>query len=371
MIHPPRPKVSIVVPTIRRTSIGEFLAAWRDEFADHHVIVMEDNAEPSFDLDRDGDYDLTHLSWRDIEAELGEWGWIIPRRTDCVRSFGYLKAVQLGADVIVTLDDDCFPIEPGFIQRHVDAVMGVATEDAWVSTGDGIIPRGVPYQSRGRERPVGINHGLWTNVADYDAITQLTLGRTGGAFEPKQLTIPVGKFFPMCGMNLAWRAELTPAMYFLLMGRDWPFDRFGDIWCGVLAKKVCDHLGYAVTSGAPMIEHRRASNVWTNLAKEAPGLPVNENLWAAVDAIVLREQTVAGCYAQIAAELSLNGDYWSRLRDAMTFWAEITSAALDASRADAARDRLRSDRRCLLHPTPPHLPPLTPRIQPQPQRLPA
>src|SRR5688572_22140084 len=137
MLHP-RPKVSIVVPTIRRASIGEFLAAWRDEFAGHHVIVMEDNPEPTFDLGpADASAEITHLSWRDIDGELGDWGWIIPRRTDCVRSFGYLKAVQMGADVIVTLDDDCFPIESNFIQRHVDAVMGVATEDAWVSTGTG------------------------------------------------------------------------------------------------------------------------------------------------------------------------------------------------------------------------------------------
>lgn len=359
MTHP-RPQVSIVVPTIRRTSIGEFLAAWRDEFDGHRVIVMEDNAEPTFDL---GDDSIVHLSWRDIEAELGEWSWIIPRRTDCVRSFGYLKAAQLGSDVIITLDDDCFPIEPGFVARHVKAVLGDASEDAWVSTGTGIIPRGVPYQGRNRERPVGINHGLWTNVADYDAITQLTLGRTGGAFEPIQQTIPVGKYFPMCGMNLAWRAELTPAMYFLLMGRDWPFDRFGDIWCGMLAKKICDHVGFAVASGNPMIEHRRASNVWANLQKEAPGLPVNETLWSAIDAIVLTETSVAGCYTQIAQELSLTGPYWSRLREAMEFWSQITSNALEsqrpmleAGRTDAARELLRSER-C--------------RIQPAPQRLPA
>lgn len=351
------PSVSIVVPTIRRDIIGEFLDAWRDEFAGHRVIVMEDNPEPTFDL---GDRSIVHLSWRDIDAELGEWSWIIPRRTDCVRSFGYLRAAQLGSDVIVTLDDDCFPIESGFIQRHVRAVMGDATEDAWVSTGTGVIPRGVPYQGRSRKRRVGINHGLWTNVADYDAVTQLVLGRSGGQFEPIQQTIPKGRQFPMCGMNLAWRAELTPAMYFLLMGRDWPFDRFGDIWCGIFAKKICDHLNFAVTSGDPMIEHRRASNVWTNLQKEAPGLPVNETLWASVDAIVLTETTVGGCYGQIARELDVAGAYWDRLKDAMGFWAELATSAIESNRTDRARDLLRSER-CRIQPEQ-HL---------QPQRLPA
>ena len=342
----PETHVTIVVPTIRRQHIAEFLAAWREEFAGHRVIVMEDNAEPTFDLKDDG---IVHLSWRDVEAELGEWSWIIPRRTDCVRSFGYLRAVQIGTDVIVTLDDDCFPIRPGFIEAHVRALTGTASEPAWTSTGTGIDPRGIPYIARNRKRRVGISHGLWTNVADYDAMTQLVIGRTGGAFAPRDQVVPVGQFYPMCGMNLAWRAELTPAMYFLLMGREWPFDRFGDIWCGVFSKKICDHLGYAVVSGEPSIEHRRASNVWANLAKEAPGLPVNEQLWSAVDDIVLTETTVAGCYQQIARELAIEGDYWSKLRDAMSVWADLTASAIDAHRTDVARTLLRSDRARLLH----------------------
>jgi reversibly glycosylated polypeptide / UDP-arabinopyranose mutase len=236
-------------------------------------------------------------------------------------------------------------------------VTGEAHSDAWVSTGTGILPRGLPYQKRNRTQRVGINHGLWTNVADYDAVTQLVIGRTGGAFEPVQQTIPRGSYYPMCGMNLAWRAELTPAMYFLLMGRDWPFDRFGDIWCGLLSKKICDHLGYAVMSGDPMIEHRRASNVWTNLQKEAPGLPVNETLWSAIDSIVLTESNVAACYAQIARELSIAGDYWDRLREAMGFWSEITASAIESHKTDRARTILRSER-CRIQP-------------PEPQRLPA
>lgn len=356
------PAVTIVVPTIRRANIAEFLAAWRDEFAGHRVIVMEDNPEPTFDL---GDSSIVHLSWKDIDSELAEWSWIIPRRTDCVRSFGYFKAVQLGTDVIVTLDDDCFPIAPGFIEKHVRNLFDTSSEDAWVSTGTGVIPRGVPYLSRKRSQKVGISHGLWTNVPDYDACTQLVIGRGEGRFEPVHQSIPVGKYYPMCGMNLAWRAELTPAMYFLLMGREWPFDRFGDIWAGVFSKKICDHLGMGVVSGDPMIEHRRASNVWANLQKEAPGLPFNEQLWSAVDSIVLTETTVAGCYAQLARDLSIEGDYWTRLRDAMSVWAELVENALDAHRSaqdahrtDMARNILRSER-CRLQPAP------------IPQRLPA
>ena len=97
-------------------------------------------------------------------------------------------------------------------------------------------------------------------------------------------TIPTGRYYPMCGMNVALRPVVVPAFYFLLMGRDAGVDRFGDIWAGVFVKRICDHLGWAVNSGpAQVVADQRASNVWANLRKEAPGLELNETLWRAVD----------------------------------------------------------------------------------------
>src|SRR5918912_1545100 len=122
----------------------------------------------------------------------------------------------------------------------------------------------------------------------------------------------------MCGMNLAFKPQVIPALYFLLMGaREWPYDRFGDIWCGVLIKKICDHLGHGVKSGSPLVEHQRASNVWTNLRKETPGYEVNETLWAAVDSVVLGQCTYQDCYRELGDKLPMRGEYWDRLRNAM------------------------------------------------------
>jgi len=115
----------------------------------------------------------------------------------------------------------------------------------------------------------------------------------------------------------------VPAMYFLLMGKDWPFDRFGDIWAGLFVKKICDHLGYGVKSGEPLVEHQRASNVWVNLRKELPGYEVNETLWQIIDSIVLTKETVKECYKELAKKLPLNGDYWDKLKRAMVIWSEL------------------------------------------------
>jgi hypothetical protein len=91
----------------------------------------------------------------------------------------------------------------------------------------------------------------------------------------------------------------------------------------VFAKKVADHLGFAISSGAPSILHSRASNPEVNLQKETPGYPVNEVLWQKVEAIGLSAETVAGCYEQIADQLDMDGEYWATLRSAMKIWASL------------------------------------------------
>lgn len=321
MTAPARPmKAAIVVPTIREECIVRFLDAWSSEFTGQEVIVVEDNPERSFEIAGCG---IRHYCWADIDAELGENSWIIPRRTDCIRSFGYYRAYQLQPDMIVTLDDDCYPAGPDFLKTHFETLCVPTKSPAWVSTGSGVTPRGVPYDNTQRQAECVISHGLWTNVPDFDAITQIANARFQQPFWPLDQVIPRGKYFPMCGMNLAFKPKIVAVMYFLLMGKSWSFDRFGDIWCGLFAKRICDHLGLSVRSGEPRIEHQRASNPWTNLRKELPGYEANEHLWEVVDSTVLTGTTPAECYRELAEKLPLAGEYWDHLRRAMQLWTRL------------------------------------------------
>ena len=318
-------RATLVVPTIRHDCIARFLTAWRDEFVGHDVVVVEDNPERTFDLGRPG---LEHYSWKEIDEELGKDSWIIPRRTDCIRSFGFLKAWQRNSDFIVSLDDDCLPFAPDFLSEHWRMLSTPASSSAWVSTVEGGTPRGVPYFTKNRTGECVLNHGLWQGVPDYDALTQLLCARHPLNVVPFDQVIPRGTYFPMCGMNVAFKTELAPAMYFLLMGERWPYDRFGDIWGGIFVKRICDHLGYSVKSGRPFVEHRRVSNVWANLGKEAPSYEVNESLWQVVDRAVLTETTIARCYRELAKQLTIPGEYWTALRNAMQVWTELFAPAI-------------------------------------------
>ncbi len=326
-------KTAIVVPTVRPESIREFLEAWRSQFASHDILIIEDGPEPALNV---SDSNIHHFCWADIDAEFGRESWIFPRKTDCIRSYGFYKAWQLQPDMIVTLDDDCFPCGEGFIEDHFRQLQQPAISRGWVSTGSGAMPRGVPYDTLDREYECILNHGLWTNVPDLDAVTVLAHKRQPQEFIGANQTVPKGMYFPMCGMNVAWKPELTPAMYFLLMGSDCPFDRWGDIWCGVLVKKICDHLNLGVKSGDPYIEHRKKSNQWSNLERESKGYKVNETFWQAVDSIVLSASDIQGAYKQIAESLPLEGEYWSKLRYAMHVWADIFCGAEVPKAANAA-----------------------------------
>jgi hypothetical protein len=322
------PKATIVVPTIREGSIAQFLQLWGEDFSGHRVIVVEDNPNRTFSLP---DW-VEHYCWLDIEERLGADSWIIPRRTDCVRSFGYLLAHQGDSDIIVTLDDDCYP-EAGYRPSYLGAIDAAMTRtwphDRWWNTlSSQVHPRGFPYDVRGSRVPTRVHHGLWSNVPDFDARTQAELPDYRAQRATNVRRVPSGRFFPMCGMNLAFHRDVVPAMYFLLMGKradetPWPYDRFGDIWCGIFLKKIADHMEFAMSSGAPSVHHARASNVELNLRKETPGYPINEVLWRKVDSLSLTATSVAACYSQIAEGLDMDGDYWETLRRAMLIWADL------------------------------------------------
>ena len=338
-------KISVVVPTIRENSIQRFIQEWSVLFAkyDIHLIIVEDNPTKTFDISAKGlGFKLSHFSWADIKNDLGKDEWIIPRRTSAIKSYGFYKAYKLKADTIISLDDDCYPLDSykegfnqsDFIKNHLDALDATFTENAWFSTmiiKKEIRPRGLPYKNLERtvSNKVMMNHGLWANVPDFDAITQLKFKKFPGIEQYfKNEIVPVGQYFPMCGMNVSWRREMTPLMYFMLMGKDhkevsWGFDRFDDIWAGLCVKKISDHLNYRVSTGYPAIWHDRASDPYKNLEKERTGMPVNEYLWEHIDSVVLKSQTVAEAYKELAKKLPASTEYILKLKKAMVIWADL------------------------------------------------
>jgi hypothetical protein len=331
--------ITIVVPTIREDCALRWLEEWRDDLADARIILVEDNPEPTFAL-----LGVEHYCWKDFPGTLGKNAWTIPRRTSACRSYGFLKALESDTDIIWTTDDDCYPEvdkRGHYLELLEKAFNSSVQENAWWNTigNTGLHPRGYPYGIRDQVSPVMLHHGLWSNIPDLDGITQLA--NPDFRLDPCDTwnIIPTGKLFPMCIMNVAFRREMTPLMYMLLMGRDeagdrWGYDRFDDIWGGIFVKLAADRLGYAITSGSPGVMHSRASDPHRNAELEAPGMETHERLWPYLHDVKLTGNTPGECYLELAdAVAHYDGvtprpGYWHSLATAMKIWVSQSERLL-------------------------------------------
>ena len=308
-------KNALVVPTIREANIKEFLREWSAH--DFDTIVVEDNPQKSFNLNSD----IEHFSWKEIDEELGNKSWIISRRDSAIRSFGFYYAYKMGYENIFTLDDDCLPINISFIEDHLKNLNNFSQ---WTHSVPGQRTRGFPYGDVGKNTNVKVSMGLWENVPDYDAIQELSGNNPKLVLPTEVRLMPANQYFPLCGMNMCFKREIAPLMYFPLQGKGWPYGRFDDIWCGVIMKKVCDWLRFQIAVGPPNVNHTRASNVFKNIIKEAPGIGFHDTFWKSIDEVDLTNDNPIGCMVEISEKLSnSNDEYLRKVGYAIKDWADI------------------------------------------------
>ena len=189
---------------------------------------------------------------------------------------GVQIAVGCGADIVIILDDDCFPSDScrtmdDLIRGHVDAL----NTEAGVGMFRPVThpaSRGTPYFTRKIYMKPAASMGFWDHIPDYDAPAQLVRGATA----PMQCdhSPAFGMYFPLCGMNLAFRPkEWLPWCRFINV------PRFDDLWMGWLWQKEAYRRGRYFNLNGPVVTHSRQSNVWANLRDEAKWLEANETIW--------------------------------------------------------------------------------------------
>jgi len=309
-----------VIPSIRATQLTEFFAAWGDQGGWDDVVVVEDNAEKTFSVGKA----RHHYSHKEIAEMLGDDAWIISKKDSAIRSFGFLVACELGADRIITLDDDVRPHKNGYGGTLVEAYEASLNHPVWVESVPGRRTRGLPYINRGLVPGVVAGFGFWSNVCDDDALCALV--NQPGYFEPPvgARLIPRGQLTPVCGMSLYFKREAAPLFYFPLMGEGQPYRRMDDIWAGLVAKHVADHLGWHLSAGGPVVEHIRASDTLKNLVAEAPGIAANEKYWEIVQSVKLTKTTPAECVQELGEGMQDHEDaYVRKWGRALVVWAGL------------------------------------------------
>lgn len=189
------------------------------------------------------------------------------------------EAIDSGAEIVVSLDDDCYPEIPGgslesFCHEHIKALEPTPVE--MFETVTSPPSRGTPYRDLYMVMPVAASMGFWKINGDYCAVRQLAYGEnTPMEFHRKAI---FGKYFPLCGMNYAFRPRDWIPWCFMMEG----VGRFDDIWMGFLWQKEAYRRGHCFNLAGPMVNHVRQSNMWKNLMNESQRLLDNETAWKRV-----------------------------------------------------------------------------------------
>ena len=204
--------MDVVIPTIRDL---DFLESWKPFIEKFHIILIQDGDHTKhLKIPEWADYELYNRL--DIERALGDKSWIISQKDASIRNFGFLISRK---KFVWSVDDDCFPAN-GSDGKPVDALMEHALNlltpstpyffntvyDPYQQCVDFV--RGYPYSLRQGVQTV-VSHGLWLNMYDYDAPTQLLkVKERNHKYADITVTIPNRILYPLCSMNVAFNREL-------------------------------------------------------------------------------------------------------------------------------------------------------------------
>lgn len=263
--------ISCVIPTNRPDSYKAFLERWNEQFKSHNVTVI---------CVHDGDYPEISVNGVMSNKEI-QGRELVANKCAGVRNLGFLYIAQYMPEIeyIVTLDDDMSP-DGDTIGDHIKTLQK-RLPTSWFSHSGDVYMRGFPYGVR-QESPVMISHGIWQKNPDWDAPTQL-LNNNANHTEYYKGAIPKGAHFNFCGMNVAFKREALPYVYYAPVSDFKGAERFDDIIAGLWIKRDCDNMNWAIATGYASCIHERESNVFFNLEKEAVGIRHLENLWKDLD----------------------------------------------------------------------------------------
>jgi len=238
----------------------------------HHVVV------PWY---REDQLDLWLDAWNLSYSAVPPWLHTTRDSTGAgcgaTKNRGIRQAIRAEADVVVVLDDDCFPAEDDsyttleeFVEVHVAALQPQPV--ALMRNVTSPPSRGTPFIQTTADMPVAASMGFWEEIGDYDAVRQLAHEQAPMQYNRGTIA---GGYFPLSGMNLAFRpADWMPWCTFV----DVP--RFDDIWMGFMWQREANRRGACFNLDGPTVRHARQSDVWRNLQVEARHLEANETLWA-------------------------------------------------------------------------------------------
>lgn len=367
----PGTRVAIVVTTIFEPLFLDGYVANLRRFGreDVDIIVIIDRKTPASVAERCAHYGLLCPTLDEQEAFLARFPSMasrIPYDSDNRRNIGFLMALDRGAELLISIDDDNYCLDDvDFVGEHLAAGTTIETpetecDDGWLnicslldsSTNDEIFPRGFPYFARRHRRTVAekaatparvaINVGLWLSDPDVDAMTRLVQAPHIASAKNRSLRLGRDTWTPINTQNTAVIRDAVAAYYYVRMGFSLGglrIDRYGDILSGYLIQKCVKTVGEAIRIGSPIADHRRTPhNLFKDLYHELAGMVLLEDLLPWFTELKISGGSYAEMYAAVADALeeksgSMRGFVWDEGgRDFLVDTAANMRAWLEAVR---------------------------------------
>jgi len=320
-------KTAVVIPSMRGPKCLESFLEIASQDVDF-IIISEKKLEKKYE--------------RTVEfndKEVFEKSWIFNRHTK--RNFGFAYALQQNYDVIVNLDDDCFPKSDTYFADHINRLKSSSHDYFNILNAFSNIPSDVfSHGARGhptdiaKKAPVVVNQGLWECDLDLPArtISNILSSKDGKIPEPlcnqskvvQDFIIPKNQFTTVCGMNTSFLKEVIPAFPYTYQEPDgFGVARYDDIWSGLFIKKILDKLDKRMSAGFPVVSHEKGTrDVNIDVKFEDKGDIMNSFLWNNLSELNLETNDYTSCFLEIADWL----DKTSKNDNSLKFFEKVAES---------------------------------------------
>jgi hypothetical protein len=240
-------------------------------------------------------------------AECTDYGYtwkchnLIGHNTIARRNLALLAALEWGAEIIVSIDDDNIPLDPFYFEAFMralhwrrkpypvlggqlfDGVMARPHYGRWFDPASlcfpKVVQRGFPQElDRDEVRfkhvtgaKIGIAQGMILGDPDTSAVDRISqhpeVHQVSELLRAGIVTDPRETWAPLNSQNIAFVRELAPC--FLMVPA---FGRYDDIYAGLVAQRVMREFGYHVHFGQPFVlQQRNPHDLLKDLAAEQWG----------------------------------------------------------------------------------------------------
>lgn len=361
-LHMKNKKICIITTTINppKFLLEYFLNFQKFNVPLHNVtfIVVADNKTPDIQLYKRYSDFIEYWSPRKQDKWLTKTfpnktqkikEYLIPINDMRRRNFGYLRAIELQADITITIDDDNLPQKNvswlhGHIKSFEVSHQIIYSSNQLVNPCNSLLLNHKNIYSRGypiaehysnietlgiKTKKSILNMGLWTNKPDVDSFTNcLYPDLKSEGLKNEGYSLAEYNYFPVNTQNTVFTKKLN--IFHNLFMDSQMFHRFDDIWMGLFTQRLMHKMGDTASFGKPIVEHRRNTHDYIkDFFIEYQGLTLNSKVWKSIMELPIKSKNYKDGFLEIADMLpnifrdSKIKKYFVKMRTSMYLWVEL------------------------------------------------